>query len=226
MRCARILAALAATLTVAACTSSSTIAPGIPRPSARLGTVAPAYPVGDELEPGIQVIDHIPTEALDTSGSVALDPQDPCRGIPTTVVTPAGFDGSPLKSDKFGCGWFSSGSGLGLELGDFPPQTMAREVAEHIEMANGRGVDKLSHLAWLLVDGHYVIERILKFDQSGGCWLSLDLRSRNVAHVIVYALDLEQKKVATNTPEFAVAAFCPRARTVAQNLLRHLLPTS
>ena len=39
--------------------------------------------------------------------------------------------------------------------------------------AAGRGPDVLAHLVWLLVDGRYVIERILKADKSGGYWLSL-----------------------------------------------------
>lgn len=207
-------------LLLAACTSTHFY------PSARVGSVPPAYPVGHELSSGIIVIDRIPVEKLATSGTVALDKNDPCRSIPSTVVTPAGFPGEPVESSQFGCDWISSMSGITLRVAGFPLGDMAKQVTGHIDTANGRAPpDSLAHLAWLLIDGHYVIERILKNDPSSGCFLTLDLGSPSVAFVIVYATDPIGQKPAVARVEDSVAEFCPRARTVAQNLLRHLLGT-
>lgn len=221
MRHKKILALLGSCLLLGACSSSPFPPSSPPRPTAQLGTVPPAYQVGDELVPGIEVLDHIPVGELSTVGSAALDKRNPCKDIPPDVVTPAEFAPTPDKSDRDGCGWMTSG--VALLVGASPPVSMTEAVTTHIDSANGRTGNALAHLAWLRVDGHYVIERIAKSDRSSGCWLDLDLGSPAVAFVVVVAIDLARDEPAVTSPLKSLLTFCPRARTVARNLLRHLV---
>lgn len=217
----RIIALLAVAALLAGCSASPAAIPRTPasRPKAQLGTVAPAYPVGQELTSGIEVIDKIPIDELDTTGSVTLDEADPCASVPTEVVTSAGFNPIPVVRGAIACIW-RAGSGLRVMIGAAPPRTMAEEVAEHVKMATGKATDPLAHLVWLLIDGHYAIERMLKFDQASSCWISVDLGSPTIAHVSVYTSRGHDPD--GRDPDTAMREYCPASRTVAQNLLRHL----
>jgi hypothetical protein len=189
-------------------------------PSAQLGTVAAAYPVGD-LEPGVEVIESIPAAGLPTAEPVPLDATDPCAGVPADVVISAGLAATPVHGSDFGCVWH--GSGMGLEIGALPG-SMAKAVEEHLAMANGGAADRLAHLAWLRVDGHYAIERILEFDRTKACWLTLDVSSPATVHTIVYRINAVTGEPAESDTDTSVRELCPVTRQVAKNLLDHLEP--
>lgn len=89
-------------------------------------------------------------------------------------------------------------------------------------MANGGSTDRLAHLAWLRVDGHYVIERVLEFDRTKGCWQSLDVSAPATMHTVVYRIDKATGEPAESDTDTSVSEFCPVARRVANNLLDHL----
>jgi len=186
-------------------------------PSARLGTVPPAYPVGASLEPGV-VLEAIPVAELSTTEPVPFYGTDLCASVPGDVVAPASIAATPVLSDEFGCVWH--GAGMGLEIGAVP-DSMTKEVEAHLAMANGRSTDRLAHLAWLRVDGHYAIERILKFDRTKSCWLTLDVSSPATMHVVVYRIDATGEATESDT-DTSVNEVCPVTRQIASNLLDHI----
>lgn len=218
----RLLAVLAATATLGACATAPTAANGAPvssaQPSAQLGTLAPAYPPGTGIERGVEVLQAIPVDELSTTAPIPFVPPDVCANVPADVVTAAGLDATPTTNRTDTCGW--QGPGLGLEIGVMD-STMAEQVAEHVAMSTGRATDRLSHLAWLRIGDHYAIERILKFDPSASCWLSLDLSIEGSAYAVVYPVDASGEPVETEAAK-SVEEICPVARTVARRLLDHL----
>lgn len=214
----RFAAIIAAAVTLAAC-AAPPATHTIPVPSAQLGTVAPAYPVGTDLADGVEVLAEIPTGELSTTEPVPLDGTKSCAAnIPPEVLTPAGVDPTVVSTDEYGCVW--QGSGLSLEIGVLI-HPMAEEVEKHVAMADGRSPDQLAHLAWLRVGGHYAIERILKSDESKSCWLSLDLSTTVVVYLVLDSIDSTGNPVESDT-ETSVRTVCPTARTVALELLDHL----
>jgi Protein of unknown function (DUF3558) len=218
----RFTARIAAASTVAGCTAppATNNPPTVAPPSAQLGTVDPAYPVGTDLAPDIEVLEAISVTELSTAEPIPLDTTDPCTSVPTDVVTPAGVATTPVLSDAFGCVW--QGSKLALEIGAMP-NSMAKEVEQHRAMSNG-GSDPLTHLAWLRIDGHYAIERILEFDKTKSCWLTLDVSSPATINAAVYRIDPATGEPAETDTHTSVNEFCPVARQVARNLLDHLDP--
>lgn len=214
----RLTAFLAAMSTLAAC-AAPPATHSTPAPSAQLGTVAPDYPAGTKLPDGVEVLEKIPTAELSTGEPIPLDGSKTCAAnVPPEVVTPAGVTPTPTVSDAYGCVW--QGSGHGLEIGVLT-HPMAKEVEEHIAMANGKSTDRLAHLAWLRVDGHYAIERVLDSDRTKSCWLSIDLSATAIVHISVYAIDSTGEPSNSDT-ETSVREFCPTTREVAINLLNHL----
>ena len=82
----------AATLTGCTAPPATNHAPTTPPPSAQLGTVDPAYPVGPGLAPGIEVLETIPVTELSTAEPVSRRPPETCS-VTSTASGPAG--GSP-----------------------------------------------------------------------------------------------------------------------------------
>jgi hypothetical protein len=187
MRGNRLLALLAVVMT-ASCTTAPKRPNWPPTPTAELGTVSPAYPVGGQLEPGIEVIDRIPVEKLATESAPVLDEQDPCAGIPDKLIAAHGFDTPPAASARLGCYWTEDG-GLQLMVAAYPPTPMAKEVEEHLRDASGGGTDVLAHLTWLRIDGHYALERILATDPASSCWLSVDVSAPQAVYVVIMRTD-------------------------------------
>jgi hypothetical protein len=210
--------ALVATASILAGCTAPPATTSTPHPSARLGTVPPAYPVGASLEPGV-VLEAIPVAELSTTEPVPFYGTDLCASVPGQVVSPANVTATPVYSSEFGCVWH--GSDMGLEIGA-APDSMAKEVEAHLAMANGRSTDRLAHLAWLRVDGHYAIERILKFDRTKGCWLTLDVSSPATMHVVVYRIDPATGEPAESDTDTSVSEICPVTRQIASNLLDHI----
>jgi hypothetical protein len=226
LRHKRLLAVLAAAATLGACTtapatrtipSSAPVSPA--QPSAQLGTLAPAYPPGTDVEPGVEVLPAIPANELSTTAPIPIVPPDMCANVPADVVTAAGLDPTPTADDDIDrCVW--RGSGLGLEIGAVT-YTMAEEVADHVAMSTGRSGDPLAHLAWLRIGDHYAIERILKFDRAASCWLSLDLSIEGSAFAVVYRVSPSGNPV-NAAPADSVEEICPITRKIAKKLLNHL----
>jgi len=216
----RFTALIAAASALAGCTAPPATVPSPPSsspPSAQLGTVTPAYPVGTDLAPGIEVISAIPLTELSTEEPFPLAGTDACTSVPVDVVAHAGTV-TPVSSDEFGCVW--QGSGVGLDIGALPG-SMAKEVEAHIDMANG-GSDPLAHLTWLRVDGHYAIERILEFDPAKSCWLTLDVSSPGTFHVALYPIDPASGDPTESDTRTSMRDVCPVARQIAKNLLDHI----
>ena len=213
----RFTALIIAASTLASCTTPPKTSTA-PHPSAQLGTVSPAYPAGARLADGTEVIEAIPTAELSTTEPLPMDAAKPCTGMPAEVVTPAGVTTTPVLNGAFGCVW--QGSNLAVEIG-VQPDPMVKEVEEHVAMANGGSTDQLAHLAWLRIDGHYAIERILEFDPTKSCWLSLDVSSPAALNVAVYRIDSTGEPAKSDT-ETSVNKRCPIARKIARNLLDHL----
>jgi hypothetical protein len=203
----RFLAALVAASTVAGCAAP----PAPPHPSAELGTVAPAYPVG-ELEPGVEVLEAIPVIELSDTEPLPFAGTDLCESVPEEVVEGA----TPVSSDQRGCIW-DDPNGMTVEIGAWEG-SMATEVEEHLAMANGRTADSLAHLAWLRIDDHHAIERILEADPTKTCYLTLDVSAPATFYVSVYRIK------STTEPDTAtsVRELCPTARKIANNLLDHI----
>lgn len=193
-------------------------APTSTPPSAQLGTVEPAYPVGADLAPDIEAIETIPVTELSTAKPVPLDPAEPCAGVPADVVNQAGVAATPVYSSEFGCVW--RGPALGLEIGALPG-SMAKEVEAHLAMANGGSTDQLAHLAWLRVDGNYAIERILEFNSSEGCWLTLDVSAPATVHAVMYRIDPVTGEPTGSDTDTSLRELCPLTRQVAKNLIEH-----
>jgi hypothetical protein len=216
----RFTALIAAASTFVACAAPpATHSAPTTVPSAQLGTVSPAYPVGTELADGVEVIETIPTADLSTTEPMPMDATKTCAAnVPADVVTPAGVIPTAVESDEFGCSW--EGSGHALTIGVLT-HSMAKEVEEHLAMAHGGSTDRLAHLAWLRIDGHYAIERILEFDRSKSCWLSLDVSSTAIVHVVMNSIDSAGEPTKSDA-ETSVRKLCPVARQVARNLLNHL----
>ena len=220
MPCKRFTALVTAASILASCTAPPATVPSPTSsspPSAQLGTVAPAYPVGTDLAPGIEVIEAIPVTELSTAKPFPLAGTDACTSIPAKVVNPAGTV-TPVSSDEFGCVW--QGPDLGLDIGA-EPEPMAKEVEAHVAMANG-GSDPLAHLTWLRVDGHYAIERILEFDPAKSCRLTLDVSSPATFHVMLYPIDPASGEPTKSDTRTSVRDVCPAARQIAKNLLNHI----
>ncbi|MFC4856696.1 hypothetical protein [Actinophytocola glycyrrhizae] len=211
--------ALIATACIASGCSATHRDPTTTPPSARLGTVEPAYPVGTELLPGTTVIDAIPVADLSTTGHVDFDPDDPCAGVPADVVTPAGVEATPVLDSAIGCVWEGPGIALGISADH---RSMAKQVEEHRAMSAGGAVDRLAHLVWLRIDDHYAIERVLEFDRTSSCFLTLDVSSSFVLTVSMYFIDPVTSEPADSDVETAVRERCPTARAVADELLDHL----
>lgn len=188
------------------------------RPSAQLGTVEPVYPVGTDLAPDIEVIEVVPVNELSNSEPIPFDADDSCASVPADVVTPAGLASTPELGNDFGCLWH--GPGLGLQIGTLP-YSMATEVEQHRDMSNGGSTDPLAHLAWLRIDGHYAIERILELDRTKSCWLSLDVSSSTIVHVALYRIDTTGEPAESDT-DTSLRKLCPVTREIAKNLLDHL----
>lgn len=210
------LLALLAVVTTASCTT----APERPTPPAELGTVSPAYPVGERLEPGIEVIDRIPLEKLTTTSAPALDEQNPCAGIPDKLITAHGFDTPPAASARLGCYW-TEDDGLQLMVAAYPPTPMAQEVEEHLRDANGNSTEVLAHLTWLRIDGHYALERILATDPASTCWLSVDVSAPQAVSVVIMRTDESGTAIPTDL-RTGVEDYCPLGRKVTHSLLHHL----
>jgi hypothetical protein len=208
----RFTALVAATSTLVACTTppATTDAPT----SAELGTVSPAYPVGTDLEPGVAVLKAVPVAILFTTEPVPFDATDVCAAVPADVVTPAGFASTPVSDSEPSCVWH--GSGLAVEIGILP-YSMAKTIEEHLAMANGGSTDRLAHLAWLRIDDHYAIERILEFDRTKSCWLSLDVHAPATVHTVVYRIDPATGEPAESDAETSVSEICPVARQSARS---------
>jgi hypothetical protein len=218
----RFTALIAAASALAGCTAppATTSAPTT-RPSAQLGTVAPAYPVGDDLAPDIEVIEAISVDELSTDEPVPLDVANPCASVPADAVGPSGVDPTPVENSEDGCLWH--GSGRGAEIGALP-YSMADEVEEHLAMATDKSIDSLAHLAWLRIDGHYAIERVLELDRTKSCWLTLDVSSTVTLRTVVYRIDTTTGEPAETDTDTSVRKVCPVTRKVAKNLLHHLDP--
>jgi hypothetical protein len=189
---------------------------GSPEPGFFSRTMSSAQSAGPA--PGIEKIDSIPVDELSTSGTTALDESTPCASVPPDVVAPAGFTEAPVADDRPGCVWLSADS-LVLTVSSIIEESMADAVADHTRMA-----PDLPHLTWLRVDGHYVIERILASDTASTCFLTVDVSAPKPVNVHVYRLDPQTQQAVDVDPRKAAEAFCPTARHVAQNLLRHLDP--
>lgn len=82
--------------------------------------------------------------------------------------------------------------------------------------------DPLAHLVWLRVDGHYAIERILKFDRTKSCWLPLDVSSSATMHVVMHRIDPATGEPVESDTDTSVNEVCPAARRIASNLLDHI----
>ena len=95
--------------------------------------------------------------------------------------------------------------------------SMAKAVEEHHAMANGGAGDRLAHLAWLRIGNDHAIERILEFDVSKSCWLTLDVSAPATYHVFGYRPKATEPDAATSVREL-----CPAARKIATNLLDHI----
>jgi hypothetical protein len=219
MRGNRLLALLAVVLTTAACAHTT---PPPSRPATATGpgwfdVGVPGYPVGEELPPGIEVLDSIPVEELTTSGTTGLDENDPCAGISPEVVAPARVDPASARNGNGVCFWRGD---LTMSISSIPTTTMAKNVERHRLYADS-GEDILAHLAWLRIDGHYALERIWACRPGAACWLSLDVGAPKVVNVLTYRHDRRGKPVPEELPN-ALDDYCPAARLVAQNLLRHL----
>ena len=207
----RFMAVIAAASTIAACAAPQTAPPATPRPSAELGTVPPAYPVG-ELAPGTEVLEEIPVTELSDSEPLPFAGTDLCVSVPADVVEGA----TPVSSDQRGCIW-DDPNGTTVEIGAWEG-SMAKDVEEHVAMANGGTGDRLAHLAWLRIDDHHAIERILETDPTKGCYLTLDVSAPATFYVLVY-----RPKPATDPDTAAsVRELCPAARKIATNLLDHI----
>lgn len=209
---------VAAASTLASCTAPPAANPGPPPPSAQLGTVEPAYPVGTDLAPGIEVLKAIPVTELSTAEPFPLAGTDACVSVPAAVVAPAGDTVTPMSSDKYGCVWQASDHGL--EIGS-QSASMAKDVEAHIAMANGRS-EPLAHLAWLRVDGHYAIERILELDRGKSCWLTLDVSSSGTMYVLLYPLDSTSGEPVDSDTDTSLRDVCPIAGQIAKNLLDYI----
>lgn len=217
----RSLIALAAVVTLAACSPAPArpagTGPTTP-PSAELGTVASAYPPGSEIEPDVAVLASIPVGELTTTEPIPLEPPSMCANVPSNLLTEAGLDPAPVSGDQRDmCGWRGGNLGVQIGVGD----TMADQVAEHVDMATGRTTDRLAHLAWLRVGTHYAIERVLEFDRSATCMLTLDLSIPGTVHVQVFPTDPSGDPVEAE-PADSVESRCPIARRLAAQLLDHL----
>ena len=194
---------------------------GSPEPGFFSRTMSSAQAAPD-LASGIEEIDSIPVDELSTSGTIALDESTPCTSVPSEVVAPAGFTDPPVADDWPGCVWLSADN-LVLTVSAIVEGAMSDQVAEHERMASGESADRLSHLKWLRVDGHYVIERILASDTASACFLTIDVGSPKTVNVAIYRLNPKTQDAVDVDPRKAAEAFCPTARQVAQNLLRQLL---
>lgn len=202
------LVAAASTLTGCAAPPPTTTAPT--RPSVQVGTVSPAYPVGD-LEDGTEALASIPVTDLAADEPIPFAGTDVCATVPADVIAPADGAATPVSSDAYGCVWH--GSDLSLDIGA-DPRSMAEVVEDHLAMANGGSTDRLAHLAWLRIDGHYAVERILESDRTKGCWLTLDVSAPATMHVLVNRIERADPDTGTSVREL-----CPVARQVATNLL-------
>ncbi|WP_330842344.1 hypothetical protein [Actinophytocola sp.] len=165
------------------------------------------------------MIAAIPIAELSTDKPVPLDVADPCDSVPAGAVSPAGVATTPVESNEFGCVW--KGPTLGLEIGALPA-SMTKEVEAHVAMANRNSTDPLAHLAWLRIDGHYAIERILEFDRAKGCWLTLDVSAPAAVHAVTYQIDPATGERAESDTDTSVRDLCPATRKIARNLLAHL----
>lgn len=140
-----------------------------------------------------------------------------CANVPSGLLAEAGLDPAPVSDRLDSCGW--RGGTLGVQIG--VGSTMADQVAEHVDMATGRTTDQLAHLAWLRVGGHYAIERVLEFDPSATCTLTLDLSIPGTLYVQLFPTDGTGESVEAE-PTDSVEKRCPAARRMAAQLLDHL----
>lgn len=218
MRGNRLLALFAVVLTTAACTPTAK-APSSPTTGTGPGWFdvgVPGYPAGEELSPGIEVLDSIPVEDLTTSGTTGLNESDPCAGIPPEVVAPAKVDPASAHIVVGGCTWNGE---LTMSISSVPANTMAKEVEQHRRYADS-GENILAHLAWLRIDGHYALERIWARRPGAACWLSVDVGAPKAVYVLIYDPVRSGRSASEELPR-ALDEYCPAARLVAQNLLRH-----
>lgn len=203
-------------------TTSATSIVDTPTADAELGTVTPAYPPGIYLEPGVEVLERIPISDLSTTGHTQLNQTDPCVDIPHEIVTPAEVFATPARSDEHGCQWTGS---HGLTISSHPATAMAKHVEHSAYTAtdhHSTSAGRLSHLAWLRIDGHYATEHIDAGDPTATCHLTIDLSSPRVVTVGLRSLGYITRKPVDTNPSAAVGDFCPTARAVAKNLVRHL----
>jgi hypothetical protein len=97
---------------------------------------------------------------------------------------------------------------------------MAREVEEHLRDASGGGTDVLAHLAWLRIDGHYALERVLATDPASSCWLSVDVSAPQAVYVVIMRTDESGKAIPADL-RTGVEDYCPLGRKVTRSLLHH-----
>ncbi len=169
-----------------------------------------------QVPPAVEEIDSIPVDDLSTSGTTALDESRPCGSVPRAVVAPAGFADPHGADTSLGCLWLSADNLL-LNVSSYNMGSMADEV-DHARRAP-RGT--YSHLKWLRIDRHYAVESIHAGDSASACSLTVDVRSPKAVRLRVYRADPRERKAVDTDPRKAAEAFCPIARRVAWNLLRH-----
>lgn len=137
---------------------------------------------------------------------------DLCESVPSDVVGGA----TPVSSDGRGCIW-DAPNGTTVEIGAWEG-SMTKEVEAHHAMANGMTGDRLAHLAWLRIDDHHTIERIMATDPKKSCYLTLDVSAPATFFLAMYRSE--------PTPESDTATsvrnLCPAARKIATNLLNHI----
>lgn len=158
--------------------------------AADMGTVAQSYPVGARIGDGVEVIRRIPVNELSTAAPPVIDSRDACGSVPAEMISAVGMAPKPNQRAKFLCTFTPKGptgdTALELAIGSLR-SPMPAEVAEHVDMAAGRGADALSHLVWLRIGSHYAIERILASDTSSSCYLTAESGSAETFHVVVTA---------------------------------------
>ncbi len=173
-----------------------------------------------ELAPGITLVMSIPVDTLTTSGNPVLNENAPCRMVPASVVTEAGFPDPPVLTDRAGCMWVSP-EGVVTTISSWSNDPMAEEVADHTHMARETG--EARYLSWLKIDGQYALERILRADEASTCTVIVDMNAPQTVSIMTYLANVETgEAIPTNASE-SVRNLCPTSREVAQNLVRHFL---
>jgi len=161
---------------------------------------------GNQLSPGIEVVDSIPG-GLPASGAPRIDHADVCGSIPAAALAELGY-GEPHDRWDVYCQWLDERDGhhfVNVGYNEVPMAVSLKHIIPGIE----------SHLRWLRIDGHYAIEEIHDYDPMQSCSVIAEYGATEMLIVSTYT-GLE-----TST-EDAVGQLCPKSRQVARVVLGHL----